>query len=310
MAIKKILVTGSSGLVGSAFKKIQNEFNYTFVFITSNDCNLEVYSETKACFQKHKPDYIIHLAACVGGLYKNMNYKVDMLEKNLLMNFNVVKCSYEIGVEKLICMLSTCIFPDSTTYPINENMLHDGPPHFSNDAYSYAKRMMEVHCKAYNENYNTNYSCIIPTNIYGSNDNFSLEDGHVLPSLVHKCYLANRENINFEIRGTGIPLRQFIYYGDLARIIVNCIEKLNRESLIISPDEEYSIKYIAEEISKAFEYNKDIVFNTSYSDGQFKKTADNSKLKRLLPEIKFTSIQEGIRETVEFFKNNYITCRK
>ena len=180
MAIKKILVTGSSGLVGSAFKKIQNEFNYTFVFITSNDCNLEVYSETKACFQKHKPDYIIHLAACVGGLYKNMNYKVDMLEKNLLMNFNVVKCSYEIGVEKLICMLSTCIFPDSTTYPINENMLHDGPPHFSNDAYSYAKRMMEVHCKAYNENYNTNYSCIIPTNIYGSNDNISWNNARLV----------------------------------------------------------------------------------------------------------------------------------
>lgn len=121
-----------------------------------------------------------------------MNYKVDMLEKNVLINFNVIKCSYEVQVEKLICMLSTCIFPDKTTYPIDETMLHDGPPHTSNHAYAYAKRVLEIHCRAYNEQYNTNFCCIIPTNIYGPHDNYSLQDGHVIPALIHKCYLAKK----------------------------------------------------------------------------------------------------------------------
>jgi len=187
---KKILITGSSGLVGNAFRKIAQDYEYEFIFSTSSDCDLTNYEKTYEYFNLVKPNYVIHLAACVGGLYKNMNFKVDMLEKNLLINFNVLKCCHQVNVDKCICILSTCIFPDNTTYPIDETMLHNGPPHTSNDAYAYAKRMMEIHCRAYNEQYNTNFSCIIPTNIYGPHDNFSLEDGHVIPALIHRCYLA------------------------------------------------------------------------------------------------------------------------
>ena len=164
--MKTILITGSSGLVGSAFQKISPGYNYNFIFSTSSDADLTNYAETKRLFEIVKPHYVIHLAACVGGLYKNMNFKVDMLEKNLQINLNVLKCAYEVKVDKCVCILSTCIFPDKTTYPIDETMLHDGPPHSSNDAYAYAKRIMEVHCRAYNEQYNTNFSCIIPTNIF------------------------------------------------------------------------------------------------------------------------------------------------
>ena len=127
--MKTILVTGSSGLVGNAIKSIQNEFTslYSFIFSSSKECDLLDYDSTNSHFQKYKPDYVIHLAANVGGLFKNMNNKVDMLEKNLLMNFNVVKCCYENKVEKLICMLSTCIFPDKVEYPIVENPLIENP---------------------------------------------------------------------------------------------------------------------------------------------------------------------------------------
>jgi len=313
MTKKTILITGSNGLVGSAFKKISKKYNnYNYVFSTSSDCDLSNYSATLEYFQKIKPNYVFHLAAHVGGLYKNLNFKVDMLEKNILINFNVLKCSFLIHVEKCICMLSTCIFPDKTSYPINESMLHDGPPHFSNDAYAYSKRLMDIHCKAYNEQYKTNFSCIIPTNIYGPNDNFSLSDGHVIPALIHKCYLAKENKIPFEVLGSGKPLRQFIFSEDLAEIILLSFEKLNCENLIIANKNEYSIKEIAILISKEFDYEDNIVFNDAYSDGQYKKTADNSKMMSIINDYNFTftSIKEGIKDSVAFFVENNDSCRK
>jgi len=311
MEKKTILITGSSGLVGNAFKNLSTKYNqYEYIFSTSSDCDLSNYVETLEYFKKVKPHFVFHLAAYVGGLYKNLNYKVDMLEKNMLMNFNVLKCSYLINVEKCICMLSTCIFPDKTVYPINETMLHDGPPHFSNDAYAYAKRMMEVHCRAYNEQYKTNYSCIIPTNIYGPHDNFSLKDGHVIPALIHKCYLAKEAGIPFEVLGSGKPLRQFIYSTDLAELILLSFENLHCENLIIANEIEYSIKEIAILIAKEFGYEDNIIFNDTYSDGQYKKTADNSKMKEIVSNYKFTELNNGIHNAVSFFIDNIDSCRK
>ena len=184
----KILVTGGTGLVGNGIKSISENYNYQFIFLSSKDCNLLDYDKTDLFFSITRPDFIIHCAANVGGLYKNMNYKVEMLENNLIINYNILKLSHKYKVKKLICILSTCIFPDKTTYPIDETMLHNGPPHNSNDAYAYAKRLMETHVNAYNQQYNTNFVCVIPTNIYGKHDNFSLENAHVLPALIHKCY--------------------------------------------------------------------------------------------------------------------------
>ncbi len=310
MNTKTVLVTGSSGLVGCAIKNVSENFNYKFIFITSKDCNLEDSEETNKYFNFLNPHYVIHLAACVGGLYKNMNQKVDMLEKNILINFNVIKACYSSKVEKLICVLSTCIFPDKTSYPINETMLHDGPPHDSNYAYAYAKRMMEIHCRVYNEQYNTNYSCIIPTNIYGPYDNFSLTDGHVIPALIHKCYNAKKNNEPFEILGTGKPLRQFIYSDDLAICILKLINIINKENIIISNNIEYSIRDIAITIAEKYDYTENIIFNSNYSDGQYKKTADSTKMKQLLYDFKFTDIKNGIENSINYFINNYENARK
>ena len=120
-------------------------------------------------------------------------------EKNILINMNVLKVCHEIKVKKLVSCLSTCIFPDKTSYPIDETMLHDGPPHTSNDAYAYAKRMLEIQSKAYQQQYDDNFICVIPTNIYGEHDNYSIECGHVIPALIHKCYLAKQENKPFVV---------------------------------------------------------------------------------------------------------------
>ena len=304
----KILVTGGSGLVGNAIKIISKKYpHYEFIFVSSKDYNLLEMNQVINMFQKYNPTFVIHLAGYVGGLYRNMNNKVDMLEKNLLINFNVIKCAHDFNVKKLIACLSTCIFPDKITYPINEIMLHDGAPHCSNDAYAYAKRMTEIHCKAYRENYGDNFICITPTNIYGPHDNFDLENGHVLPSLIHKCYLAKKQNIDFVIRGTGKPLRQFIFSEDLADLIMIILEKYNEDNIILSVPEthETSIEDISKIISKNFEYEDKTKFDTSFSDGQYKKTVSINKLLSLIGDYPFTSIDEGIKKTVDWFKIEY-----
>ena len=314
--MKNIIVTGGSGLVGSSINNIVNNSNYineyNFIFLSSKNCNLLNYDETFQYFKNIKPTYVIHLAAQVGGLFKNMNHKVDMFLDNIQINNNVLKVCHELKVTKLVSCLSTCIFPDNTTYPINESMLHLGPPHSSNDAYAYAKRMLDILSKAYRDQYNDNFICIIPTNIYGPHDNFNLEDSHVIPGLIHKCYLAKQNNQPFIVAGTGSPLRQFIYSDDLAKLILYTLFEYNDlDTIILSPSEssEVSIKFIAEEIAKNMDYNN-IIFDSSKSDGQYKKTADNSKLMNLINDFEFTDISSGIKCTIEWFINNYDNIRK
>ncbi len=306
----KVLVTGGSGLVGMSLKNITQKDNW--FFISSKDCDLTKFSDTYKYFSNIRPTYVIHLAAHVGGLYKNMNYKVDMFEINNMINHNVLKCSYLLGVKKVVSCLSTCIFPDKTSYPINETMLHNGPPHSSNDAYAYSKRMLEVHSNAYNQQYNTNFICVIPTNIYGPYDNYSLKNAHVIPALIHKCYLSKSKNEKFIIKGSGKPLRQFIYSEDLAFLIKWTLYNYEqKDSIILSccEKDEVSIADVAKCIAKSFDYEGMIEFDESYSDGQFKKTADNSKLIKLIGNYKFTNLEEGIKKSVSWFVDNYPNCR-
>lgn len=309
----KILVTGGSGLVGSALKKISKNYpEDEFIFVSSKDYDLTHLSQTRLLLIRTEPDCVIHLAANVGGLYKNMNKKVQIFENNLLINFNIVRCCFELRVKKLIACLSTCIFPDKTSYPINEDNLHLGPPHLSNEGYAYAKRMLEIHIRKYREEYNKDYFCITPCNIYGPNDNFNLEDSHVIPGLIHQCFLAKKENKELVVKGDGTPLRQFIYSEDLAVLIISLlkIKNFSESNIILSPEKEISIQNVAKIIKESFGLNKNISFDENYSNGQFKKTVSNEKLKEYFPDFSFTSLEYGIRETVSWFINNFDNCRK
>ena len=269
--------------------------------------------EVKENISDISPHVIIHLAANVGGLFKNMYNPVEMYELNILINTNLLKAAHSCNIQNVISCLSTCIFPDNIKYPINEDMLNMGPPHDSNFAYAYAKRMLDIHSRCYRLQYQRNYICIIPTNIYGPNDNFSLEEGHVIPSLIHKCYLSKLKNEDFMVKGTGNPLRQFIYSEDLAKLILLVMQNYkdgNNIILSVPEEDEVSIKDIAELISKNFNYQKRLKFDKQYSDGQFKKTADNSKLVDLIKDFKFTSIDKGINQTIVWFLQNYNSIRK
>lgn len=219
-----VLVTGGTGLVGKAIEAVVKAdpecVDDTWFFASSKDADLRDREQTRALFERVKPTHVIHLAAMVGGLFRNMKYKVEFYRENVLINDNVMECSRLFGVSKLVSCLSTCVFPDKTAYPIDETMIHNGPPHTSNEGYAYAKRMIDVLNRCYAEEYGSNFTSIIPTNIYGPEDNFSIDDGHVIPGLIHKCYLAMKANTDLTIWGSGRPLRQFIYSRDLAALTV------------------------------------------------------------------------------------------
>lgn len=319
----KILVTGSNGLVGNAIYDYVNNImkpkndtdiehlehlQHTWLFINRTDCNLLNFKEVYDMINSIKPDYIIHLAAEVGGLFKNIKEKVKMFENNISMNFNIIKVAHAVGVQNVMCCLSTCIFPDKVSYPINESVLHDGSPHDSNYPYAYAKRFLDIHCRIYREQHNRNYYCVIPTNIYGPNDNFNIDDGHVIPVLIHKCYLAKKNDTPFIIMGSGSAVRQFIYSRDVAKCIYNLLMYHDKiKSVIISVPEmdEISIRQLATLISDAFDYKGDIICDQTFSDGQYKKTVDNTYLMSLLgTKLQFTSVNDGIKETIKWFLDN------
>ncbi|KAM3582376.1 hypothetical protein VKS41_005021 [Umbelopsis sp. WA50703] len=317
-----ILVTGGSGLAGKAIEwVIENDKSERFgkkegeqwIFLTSKDGDLRKREDTKAIFEKYKPTHVIHLAALVGGVFKNMKYKLDMLRDNMLINDNVLDVSKEYNVKKLVSCLSTCIFPDKTTYPIDETMVHNGPPHESNFGYAYAKRMIDVQNKAYNEQYGCNFTSVIPTNIFGPHDNYDLEGAHALPGLTHKCYLAKKNNTPFIVGGTGKPLRQFIYSRDLAKLFIWVLREYQEtEPIILSVGEkdEVSIKDLADAIVKAVGFEGDYIFDTTRADGQYKKTASNDKLLKYLPDFEFTPFDVALKESVEWLVENYETCRR
>lgn len=307
-----ILVTGGSGLVGHAIQEVSKDYEeYDFLFLSSKDVDLRNEKDTLDYFARKKPDYVIHLAGNVGGVFKNIKYKLEMFEDNMRINMNVLRASHECKVKKVVSCLSTCIFPDKTEYPIDETMLHNGPPHWSNDSYAYSKRMLDVLSKSYRDEHGDNFICVIPCNVYGKCDNFSLEDGHVIPALIHRCYLAKRDGTDFVINGSGRPLRQFIYSEDLAKLILwTLFDYSDMESIILVDEKEWSIREVAEMISDTFLLGERIVFDTSKEDGQYKKTASTKKLKKLYGEFDFKNKREGIREAVEWFCENYEFARK
>jgi len=300
--MKKILVTGGNGLVGSQIKADIK---------TGREYDLINQESTKRLLSEYKPTHIIHCAAKVGGLGANMKYKGEYFYDNIMINTNLIEVSRQYNVEKLICFLSTCVFPDNIEYPLTEKKIHLGEPHTSNYPYAYAKRMMDIQIRAYREQYGLKYSSVIPTNIYGPNDNFSLECGHVIPMLIHKMYLAKRDKTNFIAWGSGKALREFIYSKDVARLSEWAIENYEEsEPLIFSNSQEIRIIDLVDLIVQEFNFKGKVIFDKTKPDGQIRKPSDNSKLKSYLPDFKFTKIEDGLRETINWFIKNYETARK
>lgn len=300
--MRKLLVTGGNGLVGSSIisdVKIGKQYD------------LRNIDETNKMFEYHKPTHVIHCAGKVGGLSANMNYKGEFFYDNIMINTNVIESARLNNVKKLVSFLSTCVFPDNIEYPITEKKIHLGEPHSSNYPYAYAKRMADIQIRAYREQYGLEYVSVIPTNIYGPNDNFSLESGHVIPMLLHKMYVAQRDNTDFVVWGSGTPLREFIYSKDIAKLSEWALDNYNEsEPIIFSNSNEISIKDLVDLLVNEFNFKGKVIFDKTKPDGQFRKPSDNSKLKSYLPNFEFTPIEQGLKETINWFIENYDNTRK
>jgi len=301
----KTIITGGTGLVGSVIN-IDNS-----VKLSSKDVDLKNWEKTLELFKSLNPKHVIHCAARVGGIGGNMNYKGEFFYDNIMINTNVIEASRRVGVEKVVSFLSTCIFPDDAEYPLTESKIHLGEPHSSNYPYAYAKRMADIQSRAYKEQYDVDYVSVIPTNIYGPNDNFNLENGHVMPMLIHKCYLAKKNNTDLKVWGTGKPLREFIYSKDVGELTTWALKNYDEfEPIILSTSHEISIRDLVDLIVSGFNYKGKVIFDTDKPDGQYRKPSDNSKLRKYLPDFEFTSIEQGIQETIEWFVENYEGARK
>ena len=303
--MERILVTGSTGLVGRCFTGDK------FIRSYHAGCDLTDPRRVDAMFNSVRPDAVIHCAAKVGGLQANMTQKGDFFYQNIMMNTNVIESARKSGVKKLISFLSTCVFPNDVEYPLSPEKIHLGKPHYSNDAYAYAKRMSDIQIQAYREQFGCEYFSVIPTNIYGPGDNYNLQNGHVVPTLIHKFYLAKKNNTPVEIWGTGKPLREFIYSEDVANLTSRLLENYSgSDPVILSTSQEVSIAELAEIIKNSINYKGKIIYQKEKPDGQFRKPSDNSVIKDLFPDFKFTPIEEGIQKSIDWFERNYTEARK
>ena len=305
----KVLITGGTGMVGSAFKNIDTKHN--LVLIGSSEQDLTDYQSAFSAINEHNPDAVIHLAARVGGVKGNSDYVADFYSDNIRINTNVLLAAHSLEVGKVLSLLSTCIYPDNAIYPLTEEQIHNGAPHQSNFGYAYAKRMLEVQSRAYRQQYGSNFITAVPNNLFGEHDNFDLENGHVIPSIIRKVYEAKQSGSDIVLWGDGTPLREFTYSKDLAKILLFLLEKYDRiEPINVGNTNECSIKEIAMIIADILDYQGNIVWDTSKPKGQMRKPSDNSKLLNMgWNKEDYSDFRTSLEKTCQWFLDNYPNVR-
>ena len=306
--MNRILVTGGSGMVGHAVKQVCPNADYP----TRKELDLLDEEAVKDFVRDGHYSFVVHLAAKVGGVKANTDYVADFYTDNCKINSNVLHASMLAGVEKVVSLLSTCVYPDKVTYPITEEQLHLGPPHPSNFGYAYSKRMVDVQSRAYRQQHGCNFICAIPNNLYGENDNYHLTDGHVIPALMRRIYEAKLNgDSEVEVWGDGSPRREFTYSPDIAEILLYLLKNYDSAGPInIGHTAELSIKEVAESLCENLGFSGKISWNTGMPNGQFRKPSSNRKFLDFgWDENKYTSFDVGIKKSCEWFVNNYPNIR-
>ena len=305
----KILVTGGTGMVGSTFNNLGSK--HTFTLVGSKDYDLSQYASTVQMIDDHNPDAIIHLAARVGGVKGNSDFVADFYSQNTRMNVNILDASHRADVKKVLSLLSTCVYPDKITYPLTEDQIHNGPPHPSNFGYAYAKRMLDVQSRALRQQYGCNFICAIPNNLYGPRDNFDIETGHVIPAIIRKVWEAKLNNSQPTFWGEGTALREFTYSKDIAQILLFLLENYNEALPInVGLTNEYSIRDVVYMVCDYLGYKGDIQWDITKPTGQFRKPSNGKRLIALgWREESYTPLKTGIKETCDWFLDNYPNVR-
>ncbi|MBL8158391.1 GDP-L-fucose synthase [bacterium] len=280
----KIFVAGHRGLVGSAIVRELTRKGYTNI-ITRTHAELELMDAeaVRDFFEKEKPEYVFLAAARVGGIMANNTYPADFIRENLVVQTNVIHQSHASDVKKLLFLGSSCIYPKMAPQPIKEEYLMTGPLEDTNSAYAIAKIAGIEMCNAYRRQYGSNFISVMPTNLYGPNDNFDLERAHVLPALLRRFHEAKVSNApSVTVWGSGAPMREFLHVDDMGSACVFLMETYNDPSIInVGTGEDVTIKELAELIKTTIGYNGDIVWDTSKPDGTPRKRLDVSKIHSL-----------------------------
>ena len=302
----KIYIAGHRGLVGSALVRKLTDAGYSnIVWRTSKELDLRRQSDVEAFFEREKPEYVFLAAAKVGGILANNTYKAEFIFDNIMIASNVIHTAYKFGVKKLLNLGSSCIYPKFAPQPMKEEYLLTGLLESTNEPYAIAKISAIKLCRYYNEQYGTNFVSVMPTNLYGPNDNFDLETAHVLPALIrkyHEAKISHQKSVT--LWGSGKPYREFLYVDDLADACIFIMGKYNfndiGEFVNIGTGKDLTIKELAELVKRIVGYEGDILQDLTKPDGTPKKLLDVSRIRALGWSAK-TSLEVGIRKTCAFF---------
>ena len=304
---KKIYVAGHRGLVGSALvRKLEQEGFTNIITRTHSELDLTRQADVEEFFEKEKPDYVILAAAKVGGIHANNTYPADFIMKNLQIECNVIDAAYKNQVQKLLFLGSSCIYPRECPQPIKEEYLLSDYLEKTNEAYALAKIAGLKMCSYYNKQYGTNYISVMPCNLYGINDNFSLENSHVLPALMRKFHEAK---INGEaavtVWGSGKPLREFLNVDDLADACLFLMDHYEGDDFFnVGYGAEVTIMELAQLVKQTVGFEGEIIMDASKPDGTMRKLTDISRIKALGWEPKIT-LEQGLQETYQWFQKKY-----
>lgn len=303
----KIYVAGHKGLVGSAIvRNLEAQGYFDVIFKTLEELDLTNQLVVADFFAKEKPEYVFLAAAKVGGIMANKTQKADFIYQNLQIQNNIIYNAWKFGVKKLLFLGSSCIYPKDCPQPIKEEYFMSGKLEETNDAYATAKIAGIKMCQSFNEQYQTNFISVMPTNLYGPNDNFDLENSHVLPAMIRKFYEAKEKNETaVTLWGTGMVYREFLFVDDLADALVYLMNNYDNSEIInIGTGEDLTIKELAEKIKKLSGFEGEIIWDISRPDGVKRKKLDIGNLNKTGWKSK-TNFDEGIKKTYDWFVNNY-----
>lgn len=312
-SVSKIYIAGHRGMVGSAIHRHLTAKGFTNI-ITRDFSELDLRNQVavKMFFESEKPEYVFLAAAKVGGIYANNTYPGDFIYENLMIQNNIIHQAYANGVKKLLFLGSSCIYPKMAPQPIKEEYLLTGPLEPTNEAYAIAKIAGIKMCQSYNQQFNTNFIAVMPTNLYGPNDNYDLSNSHVLPALIRKFHEAKVNDLSeVTVWGTGKPKREFLHVNDLADACVYLMNTYNgKDAVNIGVGVDISIADLARVVSEVVDYSGDIVFDETMPDGTPRKWLDVSLLHSLGWKHKISLI-EGITQTYyEFLKTPFANYNK
>ena len=293
-----LLVTGAEGLLGSSVRRLYP----AATFVTRRDCDLRDLSRVRALFERLKPERVLHLAARVGGVRSNAAYNADLFTDNVQINTNVLSVAQQAGVSKLVSVLSSCAFSIYSDRSSSEEDLHVGLPFEGNLGYGCSKRMLDVHTKLLWQQYGCRVSTITPVTMYGPNDNFDLEHGHVIGALIQKVVRAKERGEALVVWGSGQAVRQFVFVDDVARLLLRSLDSFSGpETVIIAPNAGLTILELVDKLVKLARFQGQVIFDQSKPEGVLIKRLQSKRFAERFPEFRFTPIDEGLVTTLEWY---------